>query len=239
MKRAWLLFLVVLGTTTLAQAEESAWKLVWRSEAASSHVSLAGQVRTMIAVDGAPRQGTAQVWVAYGKTRFDYTVGTRHWSMLDDGERLIRLQPDTKRARIRPRPQLAFDRAVAERNYLARRVGTQKLLGRPVEVVEIVSRKGGGRVWRLWLDRATSFVLKRERLDPDGRVASSTEFVSVDFRARPARRLFELPAGYTQVGERDASRAIEHFRAGSSGRICRAPPALCARRLCPSRGLLP
>ena len=66
-KRVWPLLLILLGTATLAGAEESAWKEVWRSEEAPSHVSLSGQVRTMIAAEGAASRGMAQVWVANGK----------------------------------------------------------------------------------------------------------------------------------------------------------------------------
>ncbi len=96
----WACILVLLGTATLAQADDSAWKSVWRGEEAPSHVSLTGRVRTMISTDAAPRQGTAEVAVAFGKTRFDYTIGGRHWSMLDDGQHLIRLLPETRQARI-------------------------------------------------------------------------------------------------------------------------------------------
>lgn len=201
MRKARLLLLFLLLSAAAARAEDPAWKAVWRSEEAPARVSLSGRVRTKATLEGKPREATAEVYVSHGKLRLDYQAGARHWSLLDNGQNLIRLQPDQKRARVLRRPQLAFDRALAERNYVARRTRTDTVAGRPVDVIEIAPRGHGNPVWRLWVDRASSFVLKREQYNVDGRLTTATEYLAVDFSARPAAQLFETPADYTREPE--------------------------------------
>ncbi len=198
---ALFVLLLLLVFASLAQADQPAWKAVWRSEEVQEKVSLSGRVRTMISFGGRAREATATVAAREGKLRLDYRAGDRQWTLLDNGRNLIRLGEKSRRARVLPRPALAFDRALAERNYTARRTGKSTVAGRPTQVIEIVPRGGGRAVWRLWVDQATGFVLKREHYNVEGKLTTATEYLSVDFGARPNPELFVVPPGFSRETE--------------------------------------
>jgi hypothetical protein len=156
----------------------------------------------MIAEDGRSRSAIARVQSAGGKVRLDYEAGPRRWSVIDDGRNLIWLDPHSQTATLRPRPQLAIDRSLAERNYSARFAGEAVVAGRPARVMEIIPRRAGPTVRRLWLDTETSFVLKRERYNAEGRLTSQTEYVTVEIGAPVAPDQFSMPSGWAEVRPR-------------------------------------
>lgn len=185
-----------------APAQPSAWDKVWRSEEAAKQVSAVGRAQTMIVLDGGEVQAVAQVHAERGKLRLDYEALHRKWSLIDDGERLVRLDPRRRRAIVIPRPGLALDRNLAERNYVAlvTEGGPVVIAGRPTEVIDIVPRGEGPRVWRLWLDEETGFVLKRERHAVTGKRISGTEYLEIEFNVPARSGLFEVPKGWETVG---------------------------------------
>ncbi len=186
-----------------AQAARESWSQVWRSEAARHSVSVSGTVRTMTVNGEGELSALARMVGGGGKVRLDYELGQTRWSLIDDGKRLIRLSPERRQALILPRPALALDRKLAERNYQAVVTGETTVVGRPVQVIEIRARKappGDHRVvWRLWVDRETGFPLKRERYNVEGKLTSGTEFVEVRFGAAVDRSMFQVPRGWQVV----------------------------------------
>jgi hypothetical protein len=50
-------------------------------------------------------------------------------------------------------------------------------------------------VWRLWIERGTSFALKRERYNVDGKLTSASECLTLRGAAIPDE-VFAVPAGY-------------------------------------------
>lgn len=175
---------------------DTAWRDVWDSETAGKRLSLQGQARTMILTEDGERHATALIRAANGKLRLDYARDDHHWSLIDDGARLIHLHPKKQTATFRPRTSMATDRALAESNYRARVVGRATIAGRQTQVIEVAPRQGGQVTWRLWLDRATGFPLKRERYNSDGKLTSGTEFTSVQFKATFPPDTFSVPAGW-------------------------------------------
>jgi len=203
------LFALLLGSPASAAARapapapSSAWGKVWRSEEAAQQVSAAGRAQTMAVVDGDEAQAVAQVQAEGGKLRLDYESRRGKWSLIDDGKRLIRLDPRRRRAVVSPRPEFALDRSLAERNYVAQVVESDPIpiAGRATEIVDIVPRGEGPRVWRLSLDKETGFPLKRERYAVTGRRISGTEYLEIDFEAPAPADLFEVPKGWETVGD--------------------------------------
>jgi negative regulator of sigma E activity len=61
---------------------------------------------------------------------------------------------------------------------------------------------------RLWLDRDTSFVLKRERYNAEGRLTSRTEYVEVEIGAAVPTDAFAIPRGWTTVRPGDGSEKL-------------------------------
>jgi len=197
-------------------AGQSAWDLVWKSEAAAKRVSLRGRVRIMSYTGRETERAAAEVWAAGGKLRLDYESGRRRWSLIDDGRNLLQLRPKSRRALVLPRPALATDKPLAERNYVARVAGSASVAGRITQVVEIAPKSGGPPAWRLWLDGETAFALRRERYNTRGEVATSTEYFSVQFGAQVPPATFSLPNGWTKVesGRAGARQNIAALAAG-------------------------
>ena len=200
--RAWIgaLAALVLLQGPPAWAEQSAWQQVWRSESAADDMTMVGRAQTMTAGDGRSLSATAEVSAAKGKVRLDYRTDRRRWSLIDDGRRLIWLQPRDKTALVQERRSLAIDRGLAERNYSAREAGEGTIAGRNVIAIEILPREGGQVVQRLWLDRGTGFALKRERYNAEARLISGTEYLEVEFGRPVAADIFETPAGWRIEG---------------------------------------
>jgi len=199
--------LTLLLSASLAFAA-SAWQDIWNSESAARRVSIEGDLRTKTVVGGRELSATAHVHAANGKLRLDYHSSRRQWSLIDDGTRLIRLDPDRGTAIAQPRRSLATDRALAEKNYMARAVGWADIAGRPVRTLEVIPRAGGPVAWRLWLDRETGFVLKRERYNVDGRLTSGTQYTSVQFGASVSPDVFAIPKDRKIEGRNGDGRSL-------------------------------
>lgn len=189
-----LLLLIFFATTALA--DTTAWQQVWKSETATESVTVVGRALTMTVDDGHTMSAVASVTAAHGKVRFDYQTFDRRWSLIDDGNRLLRLQPDRRRAFTYERPTLAVDRELAERNYQAKEASEEVIAGRTTQQVEITPRAGGPVVLRLWLDKENSFALRRERYNVEGRRTSGTEYTEVQFGPRVSADVFDVPPGW-------------------------------------------
>ena len=187
--------LLALCTGT-ALAQSSLWEAVWRSEEAAK-TSMVGRVRTMT-LEG-QRTATARVRAAKGKLRLDYQAGRHRWSLIDNGRELIILQPRSQEAVVHPRPSLAVDRKLAERNYEARVVGEGRIAGRGVQLVAIVPRGGDKATLKLWLDRETGFALKRERYNVEGNLTTGTEYLEVEFGASVPGEAFLIPETWRRM----------------------------------------
>jgi outer membrane lipoprotein-sorting protein len=198
---------LLLLSVSLAFAA-SAWQDIWNSESAAKRVSVEGDLRTRTVVGGRELSATAHVHAANGKLRLDYRSTRRQWTLIDDGTRLIRFSPDRGTAVAQPRFSLATDRTLAERNYTARIAGRADVAGRPVRAVEVLPRAGGPVTWRLWLDRETGFVLKRERYNVDGRLTSGTQYTSVQFGVSVSPDVFVIPKDWKIEDREGASHSL-------------------------------
>jgi hypothetical protein len=187
---------LVLTLPLLARAQTSAWQEVWQSERATFLTSVVGRVSVKTLGRDREQKATAEVRAAGGKMRLDYQAGPHKWSLLDDGRRLIRLYPATQVAISLRRPEWITDRALAERNYVARVTGEAEVAGRPVRLLEVAAGNRGPVAWRLWLDRETKFPLKRERYNVDGKLTSGTEYLEVKFGLPVPPDTFAIPAGW-------------------------------------------
>jgi len=201
------LLLVGLGGAALAQT--SAWETLWRTETAAERVSVAGRAQTRALIGREERSAIATVHAFGGRVRLDYEAGPRRWSLIDDGSNLIRLDPARQEAGSMPRPPMAVDPALAERNYVATVVREETIAGRPTQLIEVVPRSGGPAARRLWVDRETGFALKRELYNVDGRLMMGTEYVEVTFGAPVDPQLFQVPTGWRRVGPVQDARPVD------------------------------
>ena len=98
-----------------------------------------------------------------------------------------------------------FDRAMT--NYKCVETPSESVAGRPTVSVVLMNKYTGERVVRVWLDRQTHLVLKREEYHANGAVASQMRFEELRYTSSLPEGIFatEAPAGYKQTKGRDYS----------------------------------
>lgn len=92
-----------------------------------------------------------------------------------------------------------FERVLA--NYRAIRDGADTIADRATESIVLVNRYTGERAVRVWLDRETHLVLKKEEYHANGAVAAQTRFEELRYTNNIPDGIFstDAPAGYAQV----------------------------------------
>lgn len=93
----------------------------------------------------------------------------------------------------------SFERVLA--NYRAVIEGTESVADRPTTSVVLIDRYTGERAMRVWIDRETHLVLKKEEYHANGAVASRTRFDAVRYTNEIPESIFsvDLPPGYKEV----------------------------------------
>ena len=92
-------------------------------------------------------------------------------------------------------------------NYRALFEGTETVADRAALSVVLVNKFTGERAMRLWIDRETHLVLKKEDYHANGSVASRTRFDAVRYTTEIPEGIFatDLPAKFTLVGGTDVA----------------------------------
>lgn len=110
-------------------------------------------------------------------------------TVLDDGERVVRLDPQRATVAVAPvsvSPEReARRRELLERNYRAVLTGEERVAGRLASRVELRPRHRGNPWKRLWIDKERAILLASEDYDGDGRRTRSSRVESVEFRSEP------------------------------------------------------
>jgi negative regulator of sigma E activity len=110
-------------------------------------------------------------------------------TVLDDGRRVVRLDPQSATVAVAATPLApeheARRRNLLEENYRALHTGDETVAGRPAHRVELRPRHPGNPWKRLWIDQETALLLASEDYDGAGRRTRSSRVQSVEFRAEP------------------------------------------------------
>lgn len=99
----------------------------------------------------------------------------------------------------------SFDRVLA--NYRALVEGSEMVANRETISVVLINKYTGERALRVWLDKETHLVLKKEEYHANGSVASQTRFEALRYTDAIPDGVFSIatPSGYTQVVGQDAA----------------------------------
>ncbi len=99
----------------------------------------------------------------------------------------------------------SFDRVLA--NYRALVEGSETVADRATVSIVLVNKFTGERALRVWLDKETHLVLKKEEYHANGSVASQTRFDALRYTAEIPEGIFstDVPSGYTQIAGQDAA----------------------------------
>lgn len=122
-------------------------------------------------------------------------------------------QFDTKHSKVIVSHNAALDNAVASAgnfgrvlaNYRALIQGSETVADRATVSIVLINKFTGERALRVWLDKATHLVLKKEEYHANGSVASQTRFDALRYTSEIPEGIFStnLPSGYTQLAGTD------------------------------------
>jgi negative regulator of sigma E activity len=189
---------------------ESAADFLRQSLLAPQTVSYVGQVETV-------RFSSNRATATIVKIEHRAPSLTRRWYVAPEalyGDYIITrgmatYQFDTKHERLTVSHVPATDEQVAAaasfervlRNYHALYDGSETVANHAAISVVLINKYTGERALRVWIDRATHLVLKKEAYHANGAVASQTRFEEVRYTGSIPDGIFstDAPAGYARV----------------------------------------
>jgi negative regulator of sigma E activity len=97
----------------------------------------------------------------------------------------------------------SFDRVL--QNYRAIVASDESVADRPTQSIVLINKYTGERTLRVWLDRQTHLVLKKEEYHANGSIASQTRFDELRYTSSIPSAIFstDTPAGYAQIAGQD------------------------------------
>ena len=200
-----------------AAAEPDACALVRESMRAPAKISYVGQLETV-------RFASNRANATIVKIEHLAPSSTRRWFVAPDslyGDYIITRGPasyefDAKNSQVTVsrNPVFAdqvttdaiFDQVLA--NYKCVISGYDSVAGHATVSVVLLNKYTGERTLRVWLDRQTHLVLKREEYHANGAVASQMRFEELRYTKKLPAGIFatEAPAGYKQTKGHDYSK---------------------------------
>ena len=205
MSRSLKLITLVLGMLLLSAAtscaeEPSAADILKQSYAAESLSAFSGRLRTTLLFGNGSLSSNVIVFRNGRRSRMEYATGPSVGSVIiDDGSSVITLDPPAKTAYVSGTPEAPEHLDLLLANYRPAITGWGKIAGRTCYVVRLEPRYKGNPSKKLWIDKTSMVALKTERYDSDGKLATSTEYTTIDFSIRPSSSLFTIPRGWKSV----------------------------------------
>lgn len=138
-----------------------------------------------------------KVWRSAGRQRMEYLSGALKGRVLvDDGRRVLWLDSDSRTATPAPSGREAEALDLLLRNYQVSVSATERVAGRPATVLRVVPRHPPGPSRRVWVDRASSVILRTDSYNTDGQLLSSSAVTAITLGAKTGASSFTAPAGY-------------------------------------------
>ncbi|MBI5817538.1 MAG: hypothetical protein HZA88_00975 [Verrucomicrobia bacterium] len=123
--------------------------------------------------------------------------------MIEKGDAVIRLDPAQKTACVgcSCREAGAFDLLL--KNYTVTAERTESIIGRAADVLVIKHREAGHPAKKVWVDQATSLILRSEYYSSDGELTTLTFYTDIDWKPKLVGSLFDVPDDWKKVAVGD------------------------------------
>jgi len=167
-------------------SESLAVELLKKSYANQRLVSHIGVLRTVVFPSKATSNGTnasvVKIRQKDGKMRMDYKSGSfAKLSIIDDGEKIIRLNRRNRTIVISEIPFPQDDISLLLSNYEVILTGSEEIAGRSTQILEVKPGKTSNPSKKLWLDKETFLPLKKEHYNSDGNLITLTFYTEIDY----------------------------------------------------------
>ena len=171
------------GTNLVAYAQAARQRLAYIATAESMVVYGSRRLRSVAQIASAPG----------GRSRITYVAGDLKGAVVgSDGRRLWRYDPRARRVVVGAGTVTQPDARILLVNHDVTVDGSDRVAGRPVYVVSLMTRNDHRRLQRLWLDAETYLPLRFETYGPQGHLMSSTVYKTIEYRA-PDPSVFRVP----------------------------------------------
>jgi outer membrane lipoprotein-sorting protein len=172
--------------------------LLRSSYTADRKATYAATMRTRVPTPSGPAESSLKIWRKAGRQRIEYlSPPLQGRILLDDGRGVYWLEPGKRSASIAPTGREIERLGLLMRNYQVSTAGTGTVAGRNATILKVTPRRPPGPWRKLWIDRATSVILRTDSYNSDDQFLSSTYVTSVDFNAEVPQSLLQVPVGWS------------------------------------------
>jgi outer membrane lipoprotein-sorting protein len=201
------LFISMMTTALAALAASDSTAPSERLRAAQNaeeRLTLCATLNTATFSQQTPASSQVVVCRKSGACRWEYQAPALNGLvMIEKGDAVMRLDPVQKVASVgcARREAGAFDLLL--KNYTVTAERTEPIIGRPADVLVVKHREPGRPAKKVWVDRATSLILRTEYYDCEGRLATLTFYTDIAWNPQLDDGLFEIPDGWKKVALED------------------------------------
>lgn len=204
--RSRLLYMAVLllSFTSLAYSlDNSAVNLLKKAYSNQRLVSHTGTLNTEIYLGDKTSSSIVEIWQKDGKVRTDYKSGaSAGLSIIDDGKKTISIDNKSNTVVISSIPNLSNDILLLLLNYDVVSKGTEKIITYQAQIIQIIPKRKGNPSIKLWIDKKTSIILKREYYNSDNTLVSKTFYTKINYNAKINDNIF-IPPSNASYSESD------------------------------------
>ncbi len=206
------LLVIITGIAIVKHGEigterDASW-IVRRAQEQASLQSYSSMAQTRVSCQGEVVTGNVKIIRTQpNRGRIEYLSEPLKGVIVgNDGNTTWRYDPKTERLVISDNTNCTSDadklRLLLE-NHRITLAGTDTVAGRQTYSLVVRPKDSGEIRKRLWIDKATSVVVRQEDYGTNGKLQSSTRFTSIQFEKRFPDKLFEAPSDVkTKVSNR-------------------------------------
>lgn len=199
------IFLLSFLVSNLTYSSDTpAVELLKKSYTNQRLVSHAGVLNTVVSLgDGTPNEANTsivEIRQKDGRMRMDYKSGIfAGLSIIDDGKKMMRVDKKNQTVVISAIPFPQDDISLLLSNYEVISEGTEQIVGRPTQILQVKSRSIKNLSKKLWIDKETFMPLRREHYNSDGVLTTLTFYTQVNYDVEIKDSDFSLPKGWRIV----------------------------------------
>lgn len=174
--------------------------IVTRAYNVDKKLVYSGKLLNAVNVNGRTVQAFVSVHRSKSNLRMEYTSGPMRGTVVIENENAVYTLRKSERTAYLAYPAPADSKvSLLLKNYKPLLLGTQKVAGRPADIINLQPKIAGNPKVKLWIDRSTGLILRSERYLHSGKLATRSTFESIDFTPNIPNSIFVLPKQWKKI----------------------------------------